>query len=110
MPRVESDMSAVTAVLPYGSPLSKTSAVRDQLIAAANQVAAENGGDSLVEGIFSVINNNEVEVDVYLTDPDVPPISTTELTALWRREVGQIPGYSRCSSHRIEAVPAPAPH
>ncbi|MBN1449726.1 MAG: efflux RND transporter permease subunit [Anaerolineales bacterium] len=92
MPRVESDVSAVTAVLPYGSPLSKAEEVSKKLLEGAKAVAEKNGGEKLVEGIFSLIDENQVELSVYLTGTHVRPISTTELTQLWRTQVGQITG------------------
>ena len=92
MPRVESDISFVTATLPYGSPVSKAEEIARQLLAGAEQTAEAHGGEKLVEGIFTLIDENVVEVSVYLTDPDIRPISTTELTQLWRQEVGAIPG------------------
>ena len=92
MPRVESDLSAVTAVLPYGSPFEKASAVRDTLVGSAKKIITQNGGDRLVEGIFALVDENKVEVSLYLTDPDVRPISTTELTSRWRDTVGTITG------------------
>jgi len=92
MPRIESDRAVVTAVLPYGSPLSQTTAVRNRLVATANELAEKNGGESLVEGVFALIKSNAVEVSVFLTAPDVRPLSTTKFTQLWRDQVGQIPG------------------
>lgn len=92
MPRVESDQSVVTATLPYGSPLSKAEEVSRQLVAAAEKTVQANGGDVLSEGIFSLIDENVIEVTIYLTDPDVRPVSTTELTQFWREEVGAIAG------------------
>ena len=92
MPRVESDRAVVTALLPYGSPVSKAEAVLRTLLTAAQETAEANGGDQLVEGIFALIDENEVEVTVYLTDPGVRPISTTELTQLWREHTGPIAG------------------
>ena len=92
MPRVESDESAVTATLPYGSPISKAEQVCRQLVAAAEQTAKANGGEDLVEGIFALIDENEVEVMVYMTNPDIRPISTTQMTQAWRQNVGSIPG------------------
>jgi multidrug efflux pump subunit AcrB len=100
MPRVESDVAVVTAILPYGSPEHRARAVADQLVADAEKVVAENGGDSLSEGIFIRINENEVEVYVYLTEPEVRPLPTGEVTRLWRERVGQIPGLE---SLRFEA-------
>ena len=91
-PKVESDYAKVTAKLPFGSAVQKTERVQQIMVAAAQQVAAENGGENLVQGIFAVINANLAEVRVYLTPPDVRPISTSELTDLWRERVGTITG------------------
>ncbi len=92
MPRVESDRAVVTAVLPYGSAMEKVSAVCDQLVQAGNEVAETSGGDKLVEGIFAEIEENKVEVTIYLTEPDVRPIGTKKVTERWRKAVGTIPG------------------
>jgi len=91
-PKVESDYAVATAVLPYGTAVQKTAAVQQRLVATAQQVAGENGGDRLVEGIFARIDGNEATVRVYLTPPDVRPISTARLTNLWRERVGAIAG------------------
>jgi multidrug efflux pump subunit AcrB len=100
MPRVESDVSAVTARLPYGSALPKLQEVADRLVTAAEETVGANGGQQLSKGIFTLLDENEIEVLVYLTDADVRPISTTELTQKWRQRVGQIPGLE---SIRFEA-------
>ncbi len=92
MPKVESDRAVVTARLPYGSAFSKVAGVRDRLVAEADAVAGENGGTGLVEGIYAEIEENNIEVTVYLTDPDVRPISTAAFTHLWREKVGALPG------------------
>lgn len=92
MPRVESDQSVVTATLPYGSPLTRTTEIRDRLVRAAEEVVRNNGGDKLSLGIYDVIEENEVEVRVYLTDPKVRPITTAVLTQLWRQHTGAVPG------------------
>ena len=100
MPRVESDVSFVTATLPYGSPISKVEKVCRQLVETAEQTVEDNGGEELAKGILALIDENVVEVAVYLTDADVRPISTTEVTQLWRQRVGAIPGLE---SLRFEA-------
>ena len=91
-PRVESDRSVVTAVLPYGSPSARVQAVGSRLVLAAQEVAAGHGGDRLLVGVQSRINENEVRVDAFLTDPDVRPIGTAEMTRLWRERTGTLPG------------------
>ncbi|HMO51165.1 MAG TPA: efflux RND transporter permease subunit [Kiritimatiellia bacterium] len=92
MPRVEADRAVVTATLPYGSPLSRLEDVRDRLVGAARVVVDANGGAELSRGIFAQVNDNIVEISVYLTPPQQRPISTTQLTQLWRSHVGVLPG------------------
>jgi multidrug efflux pump subunit AcrB len=95
MPTVESDQAVVTAVLPYGSPIEKVHTVREHLEKTAREVIEANGGDRLAIGISSWIRNNEVFIRVYLTDPKTRPISTTEVTNLWREKTGTIPDAER---------------
>ncbi len=91
-PKIESDYAMVTAVLPYGTAVQKTEAVQRILVETAQQVTAEHGGKDLVEGIFAEINGNRSEVRIYLTPPDVRPLSTARLTSLWRDRVGPLTG------------------
>lgn len=91
-PRVESDYTVVTAVLPFGTSMPKVESVNRFLLEKATEVIAENGGERLSKGVYTRIDENNAEVRVYLTDPEIRPISTTELTGLWRDKVGQIPG------------------
>ena len=91
-PKIESDYAMATAVLPYGTAVSKTEAVQARLVDAARQLTAENGGEKLVEGIFARVDGNEAQVRIYLTPPGVRPLSTARMTALWRQRVGAITG------------------
>jgi multidrug efflux pump subunit AcrB len=91
-PKVESDYAMATAKLPFGTAVQKTERVQQILVEAAQQVVQENGGQDLVQGIFSVINGNLAEVRAYLTPPDVRPISTAKLSDLWRERVGVLTG------------------
>jgi multidrug efflux pump subunit AcrB len=92
MPRVESDYASATAVLPFGSPSEKSHEIAERLISKAKEVVAQNGGEALCEGIFAQINEDRIEVQVYLTEPEVRPITTARTTELWRDSVGPIPG------------------
>lgn len=91
-PRTESDSANVTATLPFGSPMQDAEFVRQRLKEAAQRVVAENGGELLSDGIVSRIRENEVRVEVFLTDPSIRPISTSEMTTLWREATGELPG------------------
>jgi multidrug efflux pump subunit AcrB len=91
-PKIESDYAMVTAKVPFGTAVQKTEQVQQILVKKAQQIARQNGDDDLVEGIYAVINGNETRVRVYLTPPEVRPISTARLTELWRENVGNLPG------------------
>ena len=91
-PKIESDYAMVTATLPFGTAFEKTEKVQEMLVRAAQEVVAENGGKTLMEGIFANINNNKAVVRIYLTPPDKRPMSTAHITERWRERVGVIPG------------------
>ncbi|MBU0639650.1 MAG: efflux RND transporter permease subunit [Planctomycetes bacterium] len=91
-PRTEADMAIVTAVLPLGSPIARTTAVRDKLTRAVEEIAAEHGGTQFVEDVTASIAQNTVTVSAVLSDPDVRPMGATELTRLWRARVAEIAG------------------
>ncbi len=91
-PKVESDYAKVTAVLPFGTAFEKVRQVEKKLIQAAQDITSKNGDKELVEGIFSSIHDNTIGIRVYLTPPDVRPLSTAEVTRKWREQVGVIPG------------------
>ena len=92
MPRVESDTADVTAVLPPGSPPASVAAVRDRLVKAIEEVAAVNGGEDLLVGTYARINESEVQVRAYLTDPEKRPVGTREVARLWREKTGPLLG------------------
>jgi multidrug efflux pump subunit AcrB len=92
MPRVESDRAVVTAVLPAGSILSAAEMVQKRLVVGIERVAAENGGDKLLQGVYAEVNESEVGVTAYLTPPNVRPLNTGTVTNLWREEIGPIIG------------------
>ncbi len=92
MPRVESDRAVVTAILPPGSPLSVAEEVQRRLVSGVERMAAANGGDQLLQGVFALVDEGQVGVTAYLTPPGVRPLTTGTVTKLWREEVGPIIG------------------
>ncbi len=91
-PKIESDYAIATAVLPFGTAFEKAREVERKLLSSARSTIEGNGGEKLVSGIYSSINDNAVEVRLYLTPPEARPISTAETTRLWREETGPVPG------------------
>jgi multidrug efflux pump subunit AcrB len=91
-PKIESDYALATARLPYGTAVQKTEEAQKQLIHVAQQVVAQNGGDRLTEGIYSLLDANSCQVRIYLTPPGVRPLTTAQLTQMWRDRTGPMAG------------------
>jgi multidrug efflux pump subunit AcrB len=91
-PKIESDYALVTAVLPFGTSVDQTRKIQDLLVRAGKKVADQHGGDRLVEGVYARVNGSETKVRMYLTPPKIRPMSTAEITRLWREEVGDLSG------------------
>ncbi len=96
-PKVESDYAYCEAVLPYGTPTSTLENTEQHLVEKAKLVVSEQGREHLSTGVFSQVNENQIRVRIYLTDPEVRPMSTSEVTRIWRDKVGRIPGLETIS-------------
>jgi len=91
-PRVDADRAVATATLPYGSPEADLVRVRDRLTFSLEKMAEKNGGTALIESVSALITDNVVEVNGYLSPPDVRPLDTGVVTRLWRQETGPMVG------------------
>ncbi|MFP4658080.1 MAG: efflux RND transporter permease subunit, partial [Desulfonatronovibrionaceae bacterium] len=91
-PKIESRFSYAQATLPYGTARHKVEEVNKRLVRAAAEIGEENGGDNLLKGIYTRIDNNEISIRAFLTSPEIRPLSTDEFTRKWRDRVGDIPG------------------
>lgn len=92
MPRVESDYAYVMVTLPYGASAQKAATVLDIISKSAKEVVEQNGGDALCEGRYAQVNENVITARILLTPPDVRPLSTAQVTELWRVATGPIAG------------------
>lgn len=91
-PRTESNFAYAQAVLPTGSPEARIKEVEKRLWKAAAEIIDEHEGEKLSKGIFSRVNGETIEMRVFLTDPSVRPVSTSEFTRKWRSLTGEVPG------------------
>ena len=95
-PKVESDYAYVSVALPFGSPVARTEAVIGRMVRIAQELADENGGEKLVEGIYSQVGTSsgghQGSIRVFLTPPEQRTLSTAEFTQFWRERVGPIAG------------------
>ncbi len=100
MPRVESDYAYTSVTMPLGTPMVKMLEIRERIEKEAYKIIEKNGGDLLSEGVFTNIRENSISSRLYLTPPEIRPKSTSEITQLWRKAVGEIAGAERA---RFEA-------
>lgn len=95
-PKVEADYAYVELAMPFGTPVARTEAAIDRMVRVAEELARENGGDELVEGIYSQVGSgsggHQGSVRVFLTPPEQRTLPTAEFTTLWRQRVGDIAG------------------
>lgn len=96
-PKVESDYAFCEVYLPYGTPERTVRQMETRLVSSAQKTVDENGGQKLSTGIFSQVSENNIRVRIYLTAPEVRPISTTEVTRIWREQTGRVPGVETIS-------------
>ena len=97
-PSVDSDMAICSYTLPYGSPVEKTLAIHEQVLAAGHAVVGEieeSTGKKLFENVTSTIGRgggHAGEVAFELTDPDVRSVSTQDFVDAWRKKTGELTG------------------
>ncbi|WP_319576867.1 efflux RND transporter permease subunit [uncultured Desulfobacter sp.] len=91
-PKVESDYAFCEIYLPYGTPESMVRQVENRMVASAQETVDENGKQELSTGIFSQVSENLIQMRIYLTDPEVRPIPTSEVTRIWREKTGSVSG------------------
>lgn len=91
-PRIDSDYAFASVTMPSGTAEETLNRVQMQLESSAQKVVEENGQDQLSVGVYSRRSDNVIEGRIYLTDPDVRPLSTSEVTKIWREQTGQIIG------------------
>ena len=97
-PSVESDIGVCSYTLPYGSPVEKTLAVHDRLIAAGQELIEEieeEHGQKQLLAVHSSIGNDgghAGQVLFEMTDPDTRPVSTQNFIDRWREKTGPISG------------------
>lgn len=97
MPKAESDYAFAEATMPVGAPQAEIDRIKNHLVDGAKEVIAENGGDRLSTGIYARIDDDSVQIRVYLTNAEIRPITTETFTNLWREKVGVVPGVETLS-------------
>ncbi len=88
MPQADADYAFAEITVPSSTSEERLQAIADQLNESAQAVIEENGGDALAEGVYINSRGSRVQARLYLTDPEVRPLTTTQVTELWKEKAG----------------------
>lgn len=97
-PKTEADYARLTITMPYGTPVEKTQAVVQKIVAGARESAKTiKNGDRLIRGIFAETGktgSHKAEIRVYLAPPEIREkiISTEQFNQRWRETVDDLTG------------------
>jgi multidrug efflux pump subunit AcrB len=112
MPAIESDVIVARAELPFGAPVERTRAVQERMVAVAQELVQENGGNAILRGLFAHVGaagmmgggpggvqgqsgGHLTEAAVYLVPIDQRSISAAEFARKWRERLGEMAGVDR---------------
>jgi multidrug efflux pump subunit AcrB len=101
-PKIESDFARSAAILPYGSPVTKTEGAMNRMYEGVRKAIEESGHPELVKGVFAELGrhgSHNAYMTVYMAEPEIRDeiMSTGEFVSLWRKAVGPIPGVKHLS-------------
>ncbi len=98
-PKIDRDTISANAKLPYGTPIEETKIQMQSLLDSANKVIEENGGQSIVRGIYAAVGEGSrgrhgsgsgpggshvLNVQVSLVSSDKREIGGIEFSKKWR--------------------------
>ncbi|HEA29042.1 MAG TPA: efflux RND transporter permease subunit [Leeuwenhoekiella sp.] len=106
MPEVAAREIEAGVRLPVGTTRDQAQLVAEDIAAATRKMFDENNLDEVAEGIKSnVRGQNFIDVEIVMLPPDQRDMSAGELIALWRDNIGDIPGVDQIT---FEAERGPA--
>lgn len=113
MPEVDGDRITVAIQMNRGVPVAETARVTELALAKGLETVADYdanrpAGDSILRNMYSVVGGNIPgggpgggrsvtathlsNIAMYLTESEQRNIPATEISALWRKKIGEIPG------------------
>ncbi|MBN2725506.1 MAG: efflux RND transporter permease subunit [Deltaproteobacteria bacterium] len=96
-PKIESDFSEGTLVLPFGTPVEKTEKVLRKMLSAAQKVKSQLSDPGVVRSITMDVgrgggHNGRIRVNLAPPSKRKGIVTTEEFTRKWRKLTGEVPG------------------
>lgn len=93
MPEMAADEIEAGVRLPVGTTTQQAAKMAEEVTQATRRMFDEHNLDRVAEGIkTNVRGQNFIDVEIVMRPPDEHDMSTAEIIALWRDEIGDIPG------------------
>jgi len=98
MPEVAADEIEAGVRLPVGITPDKAAEIADTVTAASLRMFKEHGLETTAEGIKTNVRGGRfVDVEIVMLPPDQAELTADEVIALWRDEIGDLPGVTQIS-------------
>ncbi len=118
MPEVDGDKITVVIQMNRGVPIEETSRVSDLILQKGMETVAEYdekrpAGDSILRNVYTVVGGNIAgggpvggsnitathvsNIAMFLTKSEIRNVPAAEISAVWRKKVGEIPGIDSLS-------------
>ena len=94
-PKIEATRLDAEITLPYGAPIEDVREVADKIERAGIRAVERADGKSMLKGMMKSIGrrgSNTAEINFYLVEEDQRKMSARQFSAIWREEVGDVPG------------------
>ena len=93
MPEVSADEIEAGVRLPVGTTLQQAARVAEDVTESTHRMFREHDLDRVAEGIkTNVRGQNFIDVEIVMKPPDERDMTAGDVIALWRDEIGDIPG------------------
>ncbi|MCB0318684.1 MAG: efflux RND transporter permease subunit, partial [Bdellovibrionales bacterium] len=109
IPVIDADFITVQATMPFGTPIENSRQVRSQLVDSANRTLQKASNKTISTGIYSQIGkamaghsprasaggpggSHIIAAQISLVPSNERDITATEVSKIWRQEIGEIPG------------------
>lgn len=98
MPQVSADEIEAGIIMPVGSTPAQTGRMAILVTEATERMYKEHNLDRVAEGIKSNVRGDaKVDIEIVMRPPDERDMSAAEVIALWRDEIGDLPGVDQIS-------------